>query len=140
IDSVARAANLDKGKLHEGLSARLEELKSTKAEVDKIPKYIEEAIDIADLINNKLKIQTKQVYFPALVSFSRTTLRNVVTSFVEKHKDIVFALQNKSGELVVVSGDSCTESAVDYANKIAHEAKRTFKGGGSKRIAEGRLI
>jgi alanyl-tRNA synthetase len=67
----------------------------------------------------------------------RELMRKLAGTIVEKNKNAVVLLTNSIGEVVCVCGESSGKSALEFAKeKLSH---RGFRGGGSDKIAEGRV-
>ena len=133
IDSISKLAGIDKDKLSTGLAARLEELKLYKERFEKTESALSSSV-AAELGGSKDKKVTKQM------DYNKAMLRKIATMFVETFKDRAVALHNKDNYLIVLAGPSSGISASEFAEEVAKSEKGSFRGGGSRRMAEGRLI
>ncbi len=132
IDSLARAAGVDRGKLHEGLQARLKELQEYRDKLEHAQDELLEYI-VADLL-----AEGKGNAITKLIDHDRKMLRQIATQFVEARPGSTLLLYNSSNEVVCISGNK-TRSALDTVMEYAKGKGLEFRGGGSERIAEGRL-
>ncbi len=133
IDEISKLAGIDRDKLSTGLAARFEELKLYKERFEKAESALSESI-ATELGSSKEKKVHKQM------DYNRTMLRKIATMFVETYKDRAVALHNKENYIIVLAGPDSKISASEFAVEIAKAEKGDFRGGGSKRMAEGRLV
>ena len=133
IDGISKLAGIDKDKLSTGLAARLEELRLYKERFEKTESALGSSI-AAELGSSKGKKVTKQM------DYNKAMLRKIATMFVEAYKDRAVALHNKDNYLIVLAGSSSGISASEFAEEVAKSEKGDFRGGGSRRMAEGRLV
>jgi alanyl-tRNA synthetase len=133
IDEISKLAGIDKDKLSTGLSAKLEELKLYRQSYEKA----EEALSIYMASDFAAHIGLKII---KSVDYDRTMLRKIATAFVEMNPTGAIVLHNAEGYVVAIAGSQSSVSAIDYLNAYAKSANVQFKGGGSKRMAEGRLV
>lgn len=133
IDSLSRLAGIDRDKLNTGLAAKLEELKLYRERYEKselsLSKYI--VAELARAGEKKLGME---------MDYDRAMLRKIATSFVEAHKDRAIALHNKDNYFIALAGPESKISALEFAGEYAKSQKSDFRGGGSRRMAEGRLV
>lgn len=134
IDSVAKAANVDRDKLHEGLSSKLVELKDYRNKFSSMEEQLAEFV-ARDLHTESA---TKDIVAKEL-DMDRNMLRKIATMFVEHNKRKAALLYNRQNDIVAITGPESKENALDMANGHARSSKKAFKGGGSKRMAEGRI-
>jgi alanyl-tRNA synthetase len=133
IDGLSKLAGIDKDKLTTGLAARLEELKLYKEKYEKAEEQI--SLYMAKELGSKGdKVVVKEV------DSERSMLRSIATSFIETNKDKVIILSNKNGYVIALSGPDANKSALETIKEHAKAAKMDFRGGGSRRMAEGRLV
>jgi alanyl-tRNA synthetase len=133
IDSLVRAAGIDRDKLHTGLSAKLDELKKYResygAASDELASYIS-----ATLAGSK----EKTISFA--VTYDRAMMRKIATLTTEKKPEaVVIILNEATGEAVCIAGPKSGKKAIDEAKAYAKRNKKEFKGGGAEKIAEGKL-
>ncbi len=133
IDSISKSAGIDKDKLTTGLSAKLEELKLYKERYenaeDLLSKYIAEGL---------AKSSEKEIIKE--MDYDRAMLRKIATVFVGIKKEKVLMLHNKENHAVIVAGAESKVSALDFAKSYSKSAKLDFRGGGSRKMAEGKLV
>jgi alanyl-tRNA synthetase len=68
-------------------------------------------------------------------------LRRIATNVVEESPEKVVFLYNKNGNAVCIAGSKSDKDASVFLKENLHKAKaKNFKGGGSKRIAQGMLV
>ncbi len=133
IDSISKLAGIDRDKLSTGLAARLEELKLYKARYEKAETELGRAI-AAEIGASKERKASREM------DYDRAMLRKIATIFIELHGDRAIALYNKDNYIIVLAGPESKISAMEFAAELAKSVSGEFRGGGSKRMAEGRLI
>jgi alanyl-tRNA synthetase len=133
IDGLAKLAGIDKDKLHTGLSAKMQELKLYKERYEKAEELLSAYI-AKDISKTKEKSVTK------MIDYDRSMLRKIATAFAQINEDSVIALHNKDNYILVIAGPRSKIGAIDFAAEFAKSQKSDFRGGGSKRMAEGRLV
>ena len=132
IDQLAKLTGIDRDKISSGLSAKLKELELYKERYEGSEELLIRYI-AKDLVGSNLKKLTKEL------NYDRDMLRKIATAFVELKKDDAIVLSNSKHEIVAITGNDSEENALDLAKKHAKELKKEFVGGGTKRIAEGKL-
>jgi alanyl-tRNA synthetase len=133
IDEISKLAGIDRDKLSTGLASRLEELKLYKERFEKAESALSRSI-AAELGSSKEKKVIKQM------EYNRAMLRKIATMFIELYKDKAVALHNAENYIIVLAGPDSKISASEFAVEVAKSEKGDFRGGGSKRMAEGRLV
>lgn len=133
IDSISKLAGIDRDKLSTGLAARLEELKLYKERFEKAERALSSSI-ATELGSSKDKKVSKQM------DYNRAMLRKIATMFIEAYKDRAVALHNNDNYIIVLAGPDSKISASEFAAEVAKSEKGDFRGGGSRRMAEGRLV
>ncbi len=122
LKAAAEALNSDEEHLQERAKLQAEELKALKKQASSIFEELGKNMD-ADA-NAKM------------LPYARESLRIIADAYAKKNGSILL-LYNKSNDVVCIS--ACERSALDFANDFARSMKKRFVGGGSARIAEGRL-
>ncbi|MDE1871027.1 MAG: alanine--tRNA ligase [Candidatus Micrarchaeota archaeon] len=133
IESIASNAGIDKDKLDTGLSAKLEELKLYRDRYQKAEEELSFYI-AKDLANAQGKLVVKQA------DYSRSMLRKIATLFAESNKERVLILYNGEGHAIAMAGTESRESAIDSIKAYAKSSDMDFRGGGSRRMAEGKMV
>jgi alanyl-tRNA synthetase len=134
IEELAKTAGIDRDKLSEGMQARLNELRTYKETLEKKESELLEYI-VADMLEElKGNESVKQL------EHDRKSLRQIATQFVEARPGSLLALHNKAGDVVCISGSESQASALEFVMGYAKKAGKEFRGGGSERMAEGRLV
>ena len=132
IDNLAKLTGVDRDKLEPGLSAKMKELGlykySYESMEDQLSGYI--AKELAEERDDELVKE---------LDYERSLLRKIATKFADAKPKGAILLYNKRSEVVAVSGSESEEDALEFAKEEAKRQDMAFKGGGSKRIAEGRL-
>ena len=134
IDSLAKAAGVDKDKLNEGMQARLSELKDYKERLERSD------TELMGYIVSNLLAESKGSELVKQLEHGRKTLRQIATQFVEAKPKNIIILYNKLGDAVCISGEDSDLSAMDFVMGYAKKSGKAFKGGGTERIAEGKLV
>ena len=133
IDSISKLAGIDKDKLTTGLSAKFEELRLYKERYltaeEKLSEYIAK-----DLSKERSEKVVKQL------DYDKVMLRRIATLFVEKNKHGIILLSNQENYVIALAGSESNKSALEFIEEHAKSSKMIFRGGGSKRMAEGKLI
>ncbi|MGD0729524.1 MAG: DHHA1 domain-containing protein, partial [Candidatus Micrarchaeaceae archaeon] len=133
IDALAKLAGIDKDKLNTGLSAKLEELKLYKERYEKVEEKLSDYI-ADDLSKEKNPKIIKEL------DYDKATLRKIATNVIEKNKHIAIILTNKDNYVIALAGSESNVSAVEFIEEHSKQSKLTFRGGGSRRMAEGRFV
>lgn len=133
IDSVAKLAGIDKDKLDTGLSAKFEELKLYKERYEKSEEQL------SAYITKELSKESSGKIIKE-IDYGKSMLRKIATMFVEHNKNGIIMLYNKDNYLISLAGSESNKSAVEFVEEHAKLMKMVFRGGGSKRMAEGKLI
>ena len=133
IESLSKLANIDKDKLTTGFASKFEELKLFRERYEKAEEMLSRYI-AADLG----KAGERKVF--RTLDYDKPMLRRIATAFIELYKDKAIALHNNDKYLLVLSGPDSKIPAIDFAAECAKSEKSDFRGGGSKRMAEGRMI
>jgi alanyl-tRNA synthetase len=133
IKRIASISGIDKDKLEQGIETQIKELQKYRKEYKLI---IEK---LSDYIANELNTNKAQTIIKEL-DYDRLILRTIATNVTEKDKKKVVLLYNKNNEFVCVCGDDSENKANEFlVNNVNLIKKGKFVGGGSKKIAEGRI-
>jgi len=73
------------------------------------------------------------------MEYDKEMLRKIANGFSVINRHGVIMLHNKSGYALAIAGIDSEVSALEYLTAYATANGWLFKGGGSKRIAEGKL-
>jgi alanyl-tRNA synthetase len=133
IDRLARLTGVDRDKLEPGLSARLKELEMYRSEYEAMKERLGGYI-VKELEGAQERTLSREL------DCDREMLRKIATKFADSRKDSTVLLYNKALDAVAISGSDSKEDALEFARERAKMIGRDFKGGGSKRIAEGKLV
>ena len=67
----------------------------------------------------------------------RELLRKLASSIVDKNSKAAVLLTNSAGDVVCACGEDSGKSAIEFATS---KLGKSFKGGGSKKVAEGKIV
>ena len=133
IDSIAKLAGVDRDKLSTGLSAKLEELNLYRERYEKaelaLSGYI--AKELAEASEEKIS---------KILDYDRKMLRKIAIAFAESNKHKIIMLSNSDNYVITISGAESGISALEFTEEQSKLSKNVFRGGGSRRMAEGRLV
>ena len=73
-----------------------------------------------------------QTIFPSAIFFEPPP--------TNKKNEITVMLFNKEGDVVCISGNSSGISAIEFTKEHTKNMKKEFVGGGSKKMAEGKIV
>lgn len=76
----------------------------------------------------------------AEVDYDAAMMRAVATAVADANPKVAVALYNKEMSLVCVAGASSGRNALEFAGSSAKKLGMSFRGGGSERIAQGKLV
>ncbi|MGI0100133.1 MAG: alanine--tRNA ligase [Candidatus Micrarchaeaceae archaeon] len=133
IDSISRLAGIDKDKLSTGLSEKLEELKLYREKYDKAER------ELAAYIAKELEKSEGKTVIRQMEQGSHT-LRRTCMLFIEANKERSVVLYNSEGYGIAAAGTESKVSALELMNGSASKLGMSFRGGGSRRMAEGKLV
>ncbi len=135
IAELAKVTGSDVDKLNETVVRQVAELKDFRKRYTELADRL--SIDIAASIMDSAK--GKHVI--RKLDYEPTMLRKIATEAVSRHEESVVILHNGEGSVVCISGTKSGVSAADFIkeNISAISVGAKFIGGGSKRMAEGRL-
>ncbi|EQD65944.1 alanyl-tRNA synthetase, partial [mine drainage metagenome] len=134
LQNIAKAAGIDSDKLENGISQRLAELKAYSSTYNSMAEALSGYI-AKDIISS-----AKDDKVIRNLNYDRKMLRSIATKASDADSKAVILLYNDAGEAVCIAGEKSGKSAARF---IAENSKgllhKVFKGGGSDRIAEGKL-
>ncbi len=133
IDEISRLAGIDKDKLSTGLSSKLEELNLYREKYSNAEELLGRYISEEFARGNERRVVKE-------LDYERSMLRRIATEFVNLKKERVIMLYDKNGRAVAIAGSESGISALEFAREHAKSNGMDFRGGGSRRMAEGRLI
>ncbi len=136
IKQIAAIASVDTDKVGQGIESKLAELKEVKKKYELIRD------ELAEKIAKNLTMEKEQVIIKEL-PYEREMLRKIALSVLELEKSKAVLLYNSDGDIVAVAGKDSSKSAIkllnENAEKIAGKGNKV-KGGGTDRIAEGKVL
>ena len=132
IKRIVNLAGIDRDKLERGLEAQLKDLQKYRKEykqiVEKLAEYVSREFD------------SKPTTVIKELDYDRLVLREIATLATEKDKKKIILLYNKNNEFICVAGDQSEYKANEFlASNVEKIKKGKFVGGGSKKIAEGKI-
>ncbi len=135
LKEVAKAIGSDVDKLQNNISRHVQELEATKRDYSALLEKLSSSI--ADGIISRKKGAHSILMLP----YPREFLRKIATLAVERERGIVVMLYNDKNDVVCIAGNDSKISASEFAkaNIKRINGKASFVGGGSKRIAEGKV-
>ena len=134
INGLARTAGVDRSKLSEGLQAKLKELGDYKERLERDESTLFSYIVSELIAGAKSNTEVRQL------DRDRKSLRQIATQFVEAKHGSLLMLYNKAGDAVCIAGANSFTSALDFIMGHALKTGKTFRGGGTERMAEGTLV
>jgi alanyl-tRNA synthetase len=135
LKEIAKAIGSDVDKLQTNMARHVQELERAKKDYSALLERLGASI-ANEIISSK-----KGTHSILMLPYPREFLRKVATLAVEKEKGIAVMLHNSDGDIVCISGSDSKTNALDFAKAHVKEidSKADFVGGGSRRIAEGKL-
>ncbi|MGC8568156.1 MAG: alanine--tRNA ligase [Candidatus Micrarchaeia archaeon] len=121
----------------ESIESSVEEMLNANAELTKHAKKYEEII--ASMLSDMLAKEASDSQISRKMEYNLNALRLIGLSTIDKAKGSKVFLFNEKGEAVACSSDP-SKDAVALAKEEAAKMGSVFKGGGSARIAEGKLV
>lgn len=134
IESIAKLAEMDRDKLDSGLASKFEELRIYKEELETIRD------NFSKIIAKELSKESKEPILVKQLDYEKAMLRRIATTFVETNRHKLIILTSKDNYVIGLAGSESNKSAVESVEEHAKSSKMLFRGGGSRRMAEGRLI
>ena len=134
LSEAARIAGTDSEKLNDTLSQISKQLSEYKT--------IVESMKSSDAANTAEKLlSSKEKSIISELDYEMDMLRQIATKVVDADASRVIILYNKSGNVVCIAGNDSGKDASEFLKSSLNKLKaKEFKGGGSKRIAQGMLI
>ena len=132
IGEIAGAFGADASGITPRIKAKLAELEKSKSSISELKSAI------VSLESDRLLAKPGSIIV-AKLQYGRQLLRAIATRIADSKKDSVALLFNPQGDAVAVSGSECKDGALDFVGSYASEHGLKFTGGGSRRMAEGRL-
>lgn len=133
LNGIAKASGIDLDKLGKGIEQQVMELQRYRKE------YRNMADELAGYIAEKMVKESRSDVIRAELGYDRLMLRSIATKIVESDEKLAVVLWNRTGEYVCIAGSRSGKSADEVLRAEASKARVTLVGGGSKRIAEGRV-
>jgi alanyl-tRNA synthetase len=135
MTKIAKMANVNVKDLDKGIEKSLTELQAYKKRTADIEERLSDAIAFEIKENSHTKEIIKEL------NEERLILRKVATKVAAGKPDSVILLYNPKGEVVSIAGNKSKTGALDFAKKCVPKIKSGAKlvGGGSEKIAEGRI-
>ncbi len=137
IRRIADIAGVEPGSAGKGVEDRIKELREVK---DKYEKLEDEMAKV--LAERMIEGKRENNTIIAKLDYDRKMLRRIATEVVKYNSKAAIILYNGSLDAVAIAGPASGKNAAELlkanANKIAGRSA-ALKGGGSERIAEGRI-
>ena len=134
LKSIAASANIDLDKLEAGVGQKLGELREYAKEYSKL------SDELSGYVAKEIAENAKGSSLVRRLDYDRKMLRSIASKAVLIDTKAIVILYNSAGEAVCAAGEHSGMSAVQF---ITENSKKlignSFKGGGSERIAEGKL-
>ncbi|MEM3227410.1 MAG: alanine--tRNA ligase [Candidatus Micrarchaeaceae archaeon] len=135
IKKIAQSVGTDVYKIGSGIEAKLSELSAIKDSYKRMQGEL--AQSLAQQISN-----SKETVIIMKLDYEQKMLRLIATKIVERNGEKSVLLYNSAGDAVAISGPESGRSALKLLNENVEniggkDAK--LKGGGTERIAEGRI-
>ena len=134
LKSIAAAINVDADKVVQGVEQQAEALERLRKENGAALSQVIEA--------EKAKIMQAAQSGDVVkeVDYDSATMRAVATAVADAYPEATIVLYNKERNMVCVAGRKSGKNAMELANDRAKKLGMSFKGGGSERLAQGKLI
>ena len=135
ISAIAKVANIDVDKLESKVPQLLREMDTYKK------RYMEVLEHLSDYAAEEIMRNVKTKEIISKTSYNRMMIRNIATKIADKNSTSIAMLYNDDGDIVCVAGTESGKSAVEFLKNNIDNVSKTveFIGGGTKRIAEGKL-
>jgi alanyl-tRNA synthetase len=86
-------------------------------------------------------LSSKEKSIISELDYEMDMLRQIATNVVDADASRIILLYNKSGNVVCIAGNDSGKDASEFLkSSLAKLKAKEFRGGGSKRIAQGMLI
>ncbi len=136
IKFIAKIANIDVDKLESKVPQLIREMDLYRKRYMEVLEHLSSYAAEEIMENFKTKeIITKTTY-------NRMMIRTIATKIADKDNESVVVIYNENRDIVCVAGNNSNKSAIIFLkNSIKLMSEPVlFKGGGTERIAEGKLI
>lgn len=134
LEGIAAIAGSDTDKVVESVENMSKQSEYYKKEAEKAK------ASAAEGIADKLA-ESKEPKIIKKLEYDAEMLRNIATIVVGINPKAVVMLYNNSRDVVCIAGADSEEDANAFiAGNLKHASAKEFKGGGTKRIAQGKLI
>ncbi|MCL4387590.1 alanine--tRNA ligase [Candidatus Marsarchaeota archaeon] len=134
LSEAARITGTESEKLNDALSQMSKQLSEYKSAIESM-----ESRNASQAAEKLLSSNEKSIIYE--MDYGPDMLRQIATKVVDTDASRVIILYNKSGNVVCISGNDSGKNASEFLNSSLAKLKaKGFKGGGSKRIAQGILI
>ncbi len=136
IESIAIGANVDSDKIESKVPQLIREMEVYKR------RYAEALEHLSGYAAEDIKKNAKSKEIVSKTSYNRMMMRNIATKIANSDDKAVVMLYNEEMDVVCVSGTKSGIPAIEFlkGNVKAISKGVEFKGGGTARIAEGRLF
>ena len=129
LTKIAQEMNVERLKSADAVLAAREDYRSLYKKLDQYEEVVGKII--AEQFAGKDSIEENLGRAP------RELMRSIAATIIDRNKKAVVLLTNSSGDVVCMVGEGSPKIAIDFAKEKL--AGRDFRGGGSKKVAEGRL-
>ncbi|HVA82854.1 MAG TPA: alanine--tRNA ligase [Candidatus Aquilonibacter sp.] len=129
LTGIAHEMNVDKMK-------SLEAVKSAREDYSEMYKKLNQSNEVVSSIMAEQLAQNSLVEMD-LGKAPRELLRKLAGAIVEKNSKAAVLLTNSAGDVVCACGEHSGKSAIEFAK--SQLASKGFKGGGSNKVAEGKM-
>ena len=138
IKELAKISGSDIDKLDATVAKQLDELREEKRK----RKEAEEALSnfAAVEVLEEFGKDAKEKEVIKQLDYDSGMLRKIATHITNKRNEIAVMLFNKEGDVVCISGNSSGISAIEFTKEHTKNMKKEFVGGGSKKMAEGKIV
>jgi alanyl-tRNA synthetase len=134
LSEIARLANADIKSAAIGVGKRISELQESKRKIELLEEGLSESV-----ANGIVQHVTGEVIKE--LDFERAILRKIATRMTTTNPKLAVLLSNKKGEVVCICGTESRKNAAEFVKEHISAVQKgaRFVGGGSDRIAEGRI-
>ena len=133
LEKISSIMGVDQTKSVESLMAVMEESKRYKKEIEKLnEKHASSKAESLALKGNTIIEQ---------LDYDKRQLRSIATSITEANKSSIVLLYNREMDVVCISGEDSGIDALNYVKDKTDSILKggVFKGGGTKKFAEGKI-
>ncbi len=134
LSEAAKIAGTDSEKLTVALSQMSKQLSEYKSMIESM-----KSTDASQAAEKFLSSKEKSII--SELDYEMDMLRQIATKVVDADASRIILLYNKSGNVVCIAGNDSGKDASEFLkSSLAKLKAKEFRGGGSKRIAQGMLI